>query len=484
MRNRIADLNFVFCFFGRRKYSLSFKIMHRLKYDCIMESPSNKNLIKETIKMAWPAVLESVFIQLAGMIDTLMVSALGTYAVSAVGLTVQPKFIALAPFIAITIAVSALVARRRGQDRRDEANRIMVTAIVFSTIACALITVLSIAFMDPVIRWCGSNADTHAPAILYFQIIQGGMIFNVLSIVINAAQRGSGNTRIAMTTNVTSSVVNIIFNYLLIEGHFGFPALGLRGAAIATVFGTAVACGMSFWSLFHISSYVSLPYLIKEKIYPRIRLLWEILRFSANLLMENLAMRIGFMYTALIAARLGTDAFAAHNVAMNFLGVTFAFGDGMQVAAVALIGRSLGEQNPAKAKQYGSICQRIGLVISLCISAVLLAGGKALFSLFFKDPAILEMGVVLCRYLVVIDIFQISQIIYAGCLRGAGDVKFTMFVSLISVALIRTAVTWLLTSVIPLGITGIWLGILADQVSRFTLFSVRFRKGDWTALEL
>ena len=160
--------------------------------------------------MAWPAVLESVFIQLAGMIDTLMVSALGTYAVSAVGLTVQPKFIALAPFIAITIAVSALVARRRGQDRRDEANRIMVTAIVFSTIACALITVLSIAFMDPVIRWCGSNADTHAPAILYFQIIQGGMIFNVLSIVINAAQRGSGNTRIAMTTNVTSSVVNII----------------------------------------------------------------------------------------------------------------------------------------------------------------------------------------------------------------------------------------------------------------------------------
>ena len=94
------------------------------------------------------------------------------------------------------------------------------------------------------------------------------------------------------------------------------------------------------------------------------------------------------------------------------------------------------------------------------------------------------MGVVLCRYLVVIDIFQISQIIYAGCLRGAGDVKFTMFVSLISVALIRTAVTWLLTSVIPLGITGIWLGILADQVSRFTLFSIRFRKGDWTALEL
>ncbi len=195
-------------------------------------------------------------------------------------------------------------------------------------------------------------------------------------------------------------------------------------------------------------------------------------------------MRIGFMYTALIAARLGTDAFAAHNVAMNFLGVTFAFGDGMQVAAVALIGRSLGEQKPEKAKRYGSICQKVGLVISLCISAVLLIGGKGLFSLFFDDPEVLKIGVMLCRYLVVIDIFQISQIIFAGCLRGAGDVKFTMFGALISVAIIRTGVTWLLTAPLQLGLAGIWLGILADQISRFTLFSARFRKGNWTRLQI
>ncbi len=441
-------------------------------------------LVRETIRMAWPAVLESVFIQLAGMIDTLMVSTLGTYAVSAVGLTVQPKFIALALFISTSIAVSALVARRRGQEKREDANRIMITAIVFAVISCVLITAVSIVFMAPILRWCGSNADTHDAAMIYFRIIQGGMIFNVLSIVINAAQRGSGNTRIAMTTNVVSSIVNIIFNYLLIQGHFGFPALGLRGAAIATVFGTAVACAMSFGSLFHPSSYVSIPYLIQKTIVPKIEVLMEILRFSANLLLENLAMRIGFMYTALIAARLGTDAFAAHNVAMNFLGVTFAFGDGMQVAAVALIGRSLGAKKPQKAIQYGMICQKIGLVISLCISAVLLIGGKGLFSLFFADPEIQTIGVMLCRYLVVIDIFQISQIIFAGCLRGAGDVKFTMFGALISVAIIRTGVTWLLTSVIPLGLSGIWLGILADQISRFALFSSRFKKGEWTSLQI
>ena len=79
-------------------------------------------LLNETIRMAWPAVLESVFIQLAGMIDTMMVASLGTYAVSAVGLTVQPKFIALSLFISMSVAVSALVARRRGQQKREDAT--------------------------------------------------------------------------------------------------------------------------------------------------------------------------------------------------------------------------------------------------------------------------------------------------------------------------------------------------------------------------
>ncbi|MBQ9329312.1 MAG: MATE family efflux transporter [Solobacterium sp.] len=448
------------------------------------ESVSTKECLKETIRMAWPAVLESVFIHLASMIDTMMVSTLGTYAVSAVGLTSQPKFIYLSLFLAVNIAVSALVARRRGQKKKEEANRIMITAILFSAAACLVVTALSLRFMDHVLRFAGSNSDTHVPARIYFNIIQGGMIFNVLSLVINAAQRGSGNTRIAMITNVVSSIVNILFNYLLINGHFGFPALGLKGAAIATVLGTVVACILSAASVMKRDGFVSIPYLIKEKIRPSLEELISLLKFSFNLFLENLAMRVGFMYTALMAARLGTDAFAAHNVGMNFLALSFSFGDGMQVAAVALIGRSLGEKRPELAKQYGSICQKIGLFISFCISLTLLLGGRQIFSLFFTEPHIMDMGLMLFRFIMIITLFQISQIIYAGCLRGAGDVRYTMFGALLSATIIRSGVTWLLSTVIPMGLAGIWLGALADQISRFTLFSTRFRKGDWVGLQI
>ena len=428
-------------------------------------------LFRETIQTAWPAVLESFFISLAGMIDTMMVSSLGTYAVSAVGLTTQPKFITLCFFFAINVAVSALVARRRGQNDQKNANEVLVTAFVISIVLCVILTVVSIMFADPVIRFSGSAADTHEPAVTYFRIIQGGMIFNVISMVINAAQRGSGNTRIAMTTNVASSVVNIIFNYLLIGGNLGFPKWGLSGAAIATVLGTVVAAVMSIRSLFRKTSYVSIPYIIRNRIHPVSHTLSSITSLGGNMLAENIAMRVGFLVTSLLAARLGTDAFAAHNVGMN-------------VAAVALIGRSLGEKNPEKAKRYGNTCQFVGAMISLVLAGILFFFGRELFGLFFTQEDILEDGVMLSRFIMVIVLFQISQIIFGGCLRGAGDVKYTLVSSLISVTLIRSIVTYLLVVVWPMGLVGIWIGVLSDQLSRFILLGIRFKRGKWVEYQI
>ena len=195
-------------------------------------------------------------------------------------------------------------------------------------------------------------------------------------------------------------------------------------------------------------------------------------------------MRIGFLTTALYAAKLGTDTFAAHQVGMNVLSLGFSFGDGMQVAAVALIGRSLGEGQKEKARTYGSLCQNIGFLISLCLSAVLFFGGREIYSLFFRETHIIEIGVTICAWMIVILIFQVSQIIYSGCLRGAGDARYVLFVALISVSIIRTAVTWLGFDILHLGLNAVWAGVLADQLSRFILNCIRFSKGRWTEIRI
>ena len=439
---------------------------------------------KKALSVAWPAMTESFFVALAGMIDTMMVSALGPSAVAAIGLTNQPKFIGLTIFFGINVAVSALVARRKGEQRQETANQILLTAIILACAACVVVSALFVIFAPWMMEVAGSNAETHEAAVTYFRIIMGGTFFNVITMVINSAQRGSGNTKLSMTTNLTSSVVNIIFNFLLIEGHFGFPRWEIRGAAIATVLGTVVSAGMAVFSLFRRKSYVRIPLMRKWKLRYSRECAKSIWHLAMNTSLENIAARIGFLATAMIAARLGTNEFAAHNVGMSVLGLGFSFADGMQVAAVALSGEALGAGKKETAKRYGSICQRIGLVISFILALLLFFGGRWFYSLYFQEPEILEMGELICRWLILIILLQISQIIFTGCLRAAGDVRYVLVAAMISIAGIRTLSTLLMVNVFGWGLSGVWLGILADQLSRFTMVSLRFRQGKWVDLKI
>ena len=443
-----------------------------------------KGITKEAVRMAWPAVCESFFIALAGMVDSLMVSSMGASAVAAVGLTTQPKFMGLALFFAMNVSVSALVARRRGEKNQRSANQILLVAILFVIVATVVISSACVMWANEIINFCVSAPETHEPAVIYYRIIMGCMIFNVLSMVINAAQRGSGNTMIAMRTNIVSNVVNIIANYLLIQGHLGFPALGIAGAAIATVFGTVIACIMSFASLFRRDGFVSIYYIMEQQIRPALEPVISIIKLGFSVFIEQILMRVGFMSTAMMAAKMGTNALAAHQVGMNILGLTFSFGDGMQVAAVALIGRSLGEGSPDKAKAYGKTCRMIGLGISCVLAVVYFFGGEWLYHLFFAEQEIVDIGVMIIRIMIIIVLFQVSQVIYMGCLRGAGDTTYTAIASTISVTIIRTSASYFFGFVMGLGMAGIWMGILADQISRFLFASIRFKQGKWTKIHI
>lgn len=445
---------------------------------------SREDIVK-TLGMAWPAMLESFFTALAGLIDSLMVSSLGSYAVAAVGLTTQPKFLGLSLFIAANVAISALVARRMGQGKREEANRIFSTFLVFVMVMAVLFSVLLVAFADPIIRLCGSEEVTHDSAVLYFRIIMGGMIFNCIQMGVNAAQRGAGNTRITMRTNLVSSGVNIVANYLLIQGHFGFPALGIRGAALATMLGTVVASVMSLLSVWKKDNFVSIPMIFKEKLTPTFEALKNIIKVGYSVFAEQVLMRIGFMLTAIMAADQGTAAMAAHQVGMNIMGLSFSFGDGLQATAVALIGYSLGAKQPEKAKDYGRTCRMIGGVISVILAVVYFLGAGFLMRLFFpEEPEIVEIGVSIMHVIIFVVILQISQVIYMGSLRGAGDTLYTAVASAFSVTVMRTLGSYIFGYIFAMGITGIWFGVVADQLSRYIFASIRFRQGKWTEIKI
>ena len=444
----------------------------------------NKKTVRAAMHMAVPAIIESFFVAFAGLVDSLMVSSLGAAAVASVGLTQQPRFMGLSVFFAINVSLSALIARRYGENKRREANTILVTAIALIIGLSAVLSVVFVALAPQIISLCGSTAETHDAAVLYYRIIMGGMIFNCMQMGINSAQRGAGNTQITMRTNITSNVVNIILNYLLINGHFGFPALGIMGAALATVLGTVVSCVMSIISIMKPDFFISLVYIAKERIEPAAEAIKNIVHVGYSVFFEQLLMRIGFVATAVMAAHQGTAAMAAHQVAMNIMGLSFSFGDGLQSAAVALIGRSLGEGKPDKAKEFGSTCQMMGGLISISLAIIYFLGAGWLMRLFFEEPEIVTIGISIMHIIIFTVLFQIRQVIYMGCLRGAGDTLYTAFASTVCVTLVRTGASYFFGYVMGWGIAGIWLGVLGDQVGRYIFAAVRFKAGKWVSIKI
>lgn len=452
------------------------------KFEVQGDLPDKEEVVRKTIGVAWPAVLESFLIALVSFIDNIMVSGLGTYAIAAVGLTTQPKFLAFAFFISLNVATSAIVARRKGEGDREAANRTLKQVLAIMIVMMVVVISLFVAFAEPLLKFVGAQEDTIGPATDYFRIVIGFGFFQMISMTINAAQRGAGNTKIAMRTNMISNLVNVFFNYLLIHGHFGFPALGVKGAAIATVIGTVFACVISIVSICDPNGYL---YIFYEKgVKFDKKTMRSVTDLTSSTLAEQVFMRIGFLLFTMVVARLGTTAYAAHQVGMNCMQLSFAFGDGFNVAAVSLVGMSLGAKRPDLASMYGSACQRFGMTVSAVMFVFFVFFGKTLFSFFSDDPEFIYLGGVITKILAVMVFLQIRQVVTSGCLKGAGDTKFVAMVAFICVTIVRPLGAWIFCYPLGMGVIGAWTGTLVDQCLRCLLNSMRFNTGKWSKIEI
>lgn len=444
--------------------------------------PSTSTAYRNFYKIAWPSALEALLVGLVGAIDTMMVGILGEGSIAAVGITNQPKFVLLAMIFSLNVGITAVTARRKGQDDQRGANNTLRAGILYATMISLVMSFLGFVFARPILVFAGADGSYLSDAIDYFRIIMISIPFQSLNLTINAAQRGCGKTKISMTTNIISNIINVIFNYLLINGIGIFPKLGIRGAALATTMGACAAFCISLITLFRKNNYLSFLYKSSWSLGRKISV--PILKVGSSAFVEQVFMRIGFLFYAAIIARLGTTEYATHLICMNILTLSFAFGDGLSIAASALVGQNLGAKRPDLSIIYGKTGQRLAFIISSIIFLVFLFGRSQLVSLFSSEPAIIALGANIMILAALGTHAQTSQVVMSGCLRGAGDTNYVAIVSLISVALIRPGLTWLLCYPLGFGLYGAWIALLVDQMFRVITSFKRFSGGKWSSIAL
>ncbi|MCL1963863.1 MAG: MATE family efflux transporter [Firmicutes bacterium] len=452
----------------------------------IGDIPASKDAYRDVMRIALPSVMEMVLVSLVGSVDTMMVGGLGPEALAAVGLTGQPRMLVLSIFFALNIGVTAVIARRKGEGRQDKANEALRNALVIIVLLSIVVMAICLPLAKPLMRLAGAQDDTIELARTYFLIVNAILPLNGLMLCVNAAQRGVGNTRIALYVNIVSNAVNIMLNWLLINGNLGFPRLGVAGAAIATVIGFVMGFFLSVYSILSKGSvgrflHVNLRHsdwrLKKDS-------LSAIVKVGGNAVFEQIALRIGFFAYARLVADLGTMAFAAHQICVQFLNISFNFGDGIGVAGTSLVGQMLGKNRPDLAMIYGKISQRMAMLAALFLASVIVLLRHPFISLFTDDAVVLAMATQLMFMVAAFQPLQMSSVVISGALRGAGDTRFVAAVMLLCVTVIRPTLAFASIHFLGLGLMGAWGASIIDMSVRLVCVYRRFHGGKWVEIKV
>lgn len=447
-----------------------------------------KKLYREAVRIAWPAALEGMLVSVISAVDMMMVGAIGPAAIAAVGLTAQPRMILLILVQALNIGTTALIARRRGAGNLKGVSACLDQAMYLSAFTGFVMTLAGLTLAEPLMRFAGANEETLGLSVGYFRIVSLGFIPVSLHLCVCAAFRGLGRTRVTMYTHLLANLVNVAFNYLLIGGRLGFPRLGVNGAAIATVTGSAAGSVLAIF--FAANRERGFGYRLRRPAFDR-DTLSSLAKVGVSTAMESGFLRIGFLLTNKIIASLGTLALAAYHIVSQVSALSFTLGDGISSAGVAMVGMSLGADDPVRARRSVYVARRLSVWLSLALMLVIFALRRGLAGMFTQDDAVIAAAS--AGFLVALTAImpQNGRVVYAGCLRGAGDVQYVAVTSLIGVSILRPLLTWLfcfpLSEVFPglqLSATGPWFAFLLDALLRNDLLARRVRGDAWTRVKL
>ncbi|HHT73328.1 MAG TPA: MATE family efflux transporter [Firmicutes bacterium] len=434
-------------------------------------------------KLAGPAIVENLLHTMVGVVDTAMVGRLGAYALASVGLANQIFNISLTVFAALATGSTALVARYIGAESREEAAEVARQSLVVGVYVSGVVLLALVGMGPAFLRLLFPRAEEavlyHGG--LYVRIVAAAQMFNYFLIIINGVLRGAGDTQTPMRITALVNGINVILNAFLIYGIGPFPALGVAGAAIATAISQSIGGLLAARALLR-SQLVLVK--LSDSFRPNAVMIKRIMNIGVPAGVEQGIMRVAQLAYTMIVSSLGTVAYAAHQVALNAESLSFMPGAGFAVAATTLVGQNLGAERPDEAEKAGYESRRMAVVVMSVMGVVFLLFPRPLVSIFSADPEVMELAVVCLRLVAVSQPALATIMVLAGALRGAGDTRAIVKITLLGFILVRICVAYVLAVVLGIGLVGAWIGMVVDLFFRSFLINQRFRGGQWKLIRV
>ncbi|SDZ76293.1 putative efflux protein, MATE family [Thalassobacillus cyri] len=438
---------------------------------------TNKKKIKIILILALPAVIENFFQTILGFVDTYFVSQIGLAEVSAVGVTNAVLAIYFALFMALGVAANVYIANFMGAEKVEKARHIAQQSIVVAAVLGILTGIVTLLFAEPLLQLMGIEENVLAAGSLYFRIVAIPSIFMAFMFVLSAILRGAGNTKAPMYVAIFANLVNAALDYFLIFGIWIFPEWGIAGAAVATVTSRVLGSIGLFWYIQRSDMLrVRKDYWHLDKEH-----LKELFVLGSPAAGERLIMRAGqIVYFGLVVA-LGTNVFAAHQIAGNIEVFSYMLGFGFATAVTILVGQQIGAGKYEEAKQYAKLGVFLAFGIMTIFGSILFFLGEWAGGFFTDDETVIHNIGTALKVSGVFQPFLAVVIVLTGAFQGANNTKFPMYLTGVGMWAVRTLFVYLLGIKLGWGLLGVWIAIGMDISFRAVVLAVQFSRDKWVA---
>lgn len=442
------------------------------------------NPLKKILKTSIPAIIDLSSQTIFFTIEAIFIGRISTAAFAGQGLAIQVIVAFLTIIITFIVGSSLIIARHVGADQRRQANHVFGQAVMISMVISlifAFFWYFGGVYLFKFIKE-GGNLEAQRAGISYLRIIALFAPIIITNLVAVGCIRGAGDTHLSMIINVTINGINVVLAPLLIFGWFGFPRWEVEGAALALGISHSIGFLMTLHVLRTRKSVLFLSF--RELSKPNFKTFKRLIKTGIPTTVEQLVWAIGLLVVSLYAAMLGKDYLAAHmafNKIQNVLSMAYL---GLSMGAMTLMGQHLGAEKRELAERTARTTSWVGFVFSSFVTVILIIFSKPILYIFTPENEVIRIGLSAMLVFAFVQIPKAMDSVVIGNLRGAGDLKWLMYMTAIGVLTLEICLNWVMAFVFNLGIVGLWGVHLTDESIRLAFNYWRFNQGRWKSIKV
>ena len=437
---------------------------------------------KAIFLLSVPMILEMVMESLFAVVDVFWVAQVSTDAIATVGLTESVMMMVYSIAIGMSMAATAMVARRIGEKNPKGAGHAAFQSMLIAFVISIFISVFGVYYAKDILVLMGGSEELVENGYGYTQWMLGSNLCIMFLFLINGIFRGAGDASMAMRSLWLANGLNIILDPIFIFGFGSFiPAFGVEGAAIATTIGRSTGVLFQLYGLFNGKRIIKLTL---ENVRVRMDTIKKIFNIALGGMGQFLIESASWIFLVRIISEFGSSALAGYTIAFRIIVFTILPSWGMANAAAALVGQNLGAKKPERAEESVWKTAHINTAFLGLVSVVFFIWAQFFVGLFTQDASVLDYGVLALRIICVGYITFAYGMVISQAFNGAGDTKTPTYMNIVFFWLIQIPLAYLLSLHFEMGFIGAMISVAVAFALHAMACIYLFRKGNWKLIKL